>query len=114
MGKSAAKEVEQFLDKIKEDQLENWKSNNHYLIKRDYILGMRLDHQGINQDGTHRIWVQPCKGGKSKISGLDSGDFVARVVVTDGASPANVKQGLLMSAGEDAHDYKVDQNGITH
>ena len=68
----------------------------------------------MNNDGTHRIWVQPLPRGKSRISGLNSKDYVARVVVTDGASPADVKEGLIKSVNNDAHDYKVDANGITY
>ena len=48
MGRGgSAQDVESFLDKIGLTQLENWTSNNHYNIKCDYGLGMRLDHQGV-------------------------------------------------------------------
>ena len=69
----------------------------------------------MNQDGTHRIWIQPLPHGKSRgISNLRSNNCIARVVVTDGASPADVKKGLVESAGDRGHDYKVDAMGVTH
>ena len=74
-------------------------------------------------DGTHRIWVQPLPGGKSRtirsvvfslslpesgIAELDfsnshmgSGNCVAHVHVETGAKPEDVKAGLVMSAQND-------------
>ncbi|KAL8827460.1 MAG: hypothetical protein Q9191_003171 [Dirinaria sp. TL-2023a] len=96
-GGKNIKHVKEFLDGINDEHFENW-STKQYTIVNNYKIGMRLDHQGMNQDGTHRIWIQPLSKGKSRnISAAGSGNYIARAHVADGSSPADVKAALVES-----------------
>jgi len=50
----------------------------------------------MNKDGTHRIYIQPLKGGKSrKISGLKTSNYIAQVHSPDPGTPADVRAALM-------------------
>lgn len=71
---------------------------------------MRLDHQGVNKDGTHRIWIQPLPKDKSRnISNAGSGNYVARVHVVEGSAPADVRKGLIKSTEGRGEMVKVGE-----
>ncbi|KAG7005374.1 hypothetical protein G7Y79_00020g049020 [Physcia stellaris] len=110
MGRGGAKkDVPTFLDSIKDEHYENFQEKT-YVIKEDKKLGMRLDHQGTNQDGTHRTWIQPLENGTSRnVSKAGTNKAIARVIVTIGAKPADVKQGLVQcERSRTNYEYKVD------
>lgn len=68
----------------------------------------------MNQDGTHRIWIQPLENGTSRnVSKAGTDKSIARVIVTNGAKPADVKQGLIRSErSRTNYEYKVDKDGV--
>lgn len=83
------KSVRAFLDGIPDAKLKNFSSRERTLVK-DRENGFRLDHQGVNSDGSKkdRLFIQPI-GGKSKASNLPTSTVLAQVHVTD---PGNVKE----------------------
>lgn len=52
----------------------------------------------MNKDGTHRIYIQPLRRGKSrKISGLQTSNYIAQVHSSDPGTPADVRAALMES-----------------
>jgi hypothetical protein len=52
----------------------------------------------MDKDGTHRIYMQPLKGGESrKISGLKTSYYIAQVHSPDPGTPADVRAALMES-----------------
>lgn len=97
-GGKSGKAIKEFLDGINNEHFENFEQRE-YTIKEDHKLGMRLDHQGMNKDGTHRIYIQPLKHGKARsISKLGNSKCVAQIHVVEGADPEEVQDALIESA----------------
>lgn len=117
-----AADIEAFLDTVSDEKLKDWQAKQ-YTIVRNFKIGFRLDHQGVslsgdpftllvlrslkmNQDGTgtHRLFIQPLKGGRSRWSKVPPGTVLAQVHVADPAEPKNVRQAFIDSA---AHESKI-------
>ena len=72
----------------------------------------------MNQDGTHRIYIQPLKGGKARtISKLKSDKYISQIHVIEGAAPADVREALEKSAKDLGARFKVgkgnDKGNVT-
>ncbi|KAK4210127.1 hypothetical protein QBC37DRAFT_403729 [Rhypophila decipiens] len=71
MAPQARTNLESFLDSVLDAHLVMNQYSGEETIKADFRKGFRLDHQGTNNDETvhpwtHRIYVQPVGGSKSK------------------------------------------------
>ena len=65
-----ARLVQDFVDAVHISKFENFPTGNNITLDEKPKLSMRLDHQGMNIDGTHRIYIQPLGGGgKSRGAG---------------------------------------------
>ena len=60
---SQARLVQDFVDAVHSDKFKDFPDKNNITLEEKPKLSMRLDHQGMNKDGTHRIWIQPLGGG---------------------------------------------------
>lgn len=62
------------------------------------VLGFRLDHQGVNSDGSNkdRLYIQPI-GGKSKVSQMPKKAVIAQIHVTDPGDPRGIRDALFNS-----------------
>jgi len=66
----------------------------------------------MNKNGTHRIYIQPLKGGKSrKISGLNTSDYIAQVHSPDPGTPAVVRAALMESVKSSGKLTSADPRG---
>ena len=67
---SQARLVQAFVDDVPNDKFENFPTGDNITLAEKPKHSMRLDHQGMNIDGTHRIYIQPLGGGgKSRGTG---------------------------------------------
>lgn len=105
------KDLRAFVDGIPDAKLQNFGSGEYSIVtNRD--LGFRLDHQGINQDGsgTDRLFIQPlgqASRGKSQASKMHPSKVLAQVHVKDPADPKKVREGLWNSIKSRAALVKV-------
>ncbi|CAH0042633.1 unnamed protein product [Clonostachys rhizophaga] len=99
------KDAELFLADIPDEKLKNFREGE-YTIARDYDLGLRLDHQGMNKDKNeaphvHRLYIQPVGRAKarSKRSGQEQSNagVKARCHATDTAKPEEIREALIES-----------------
>jgi len=77
------KMIKKFIDSLSDGKLSGWR-DKEYTIADDRKLGYRIDHQGTNKNAAtkkHRIYIQNCKGGKSKYSNQPAKKILARSTV---------------------------------
>ena len=94
------KAIREFLDAIADEKLKNFVSSQKTIVE-DRKAGFRLDHQGINSDGSRkdRLHIQPI-GGKSKASKLPTKTVLAQIHVIDPGDPKEIRDALSKRAKE--------------
>ncbi|KAK4697899.1 hypothetical protein P7C71_g239, partial [Lecanoromycetidae sp. Uapishka_2] len=90
------KAVKDFLDAIPDEKLKNFVTSEKTMVK-DRKHGFRLDHQGVNNDGTSRLYIQRIPGGKSQASMGSTKNVIAQIHVMDPADPNEIRQALFDS-----------------
>ena len=97
MGES--KKIAEFVDGLSKEKFSGFR-DKEYTIADDRKLGYRLDHQGVNKDKStkpHRIYIQSCKGGKSRMSKGGGKLVLADVHCDDPADAEKVRDALKQS-----------------
>lgn len=93
------KMIKKFIDGLSDGKLSGWR-DKEYTIADDRKLGYRIDHQGTNKNAStkkHRIYIQNCKGGKSKYSNQPAKKILAEVHCDDPEDADKVRDGLKES-----------------
>lgn len=100
---SEKKAIKKFIDSLSDGKLSGWR-DKEYTIGDDRKLGYRIDHQGTNDDVTtkkHRLFIQNCKGGKSRYSNLPAKKVLAHIHCDDPEDADKVRDGLKESTDID-------------
>ena len=86
--------IKEFLESIPNEKLKNFASSEKTLFHHKKLV-FRLDHQGVNQDGSmkDRLYIQPT-GGNSYISMADPKSVIAQIHVTDPGNPRDIRKAL--------------------
>ena len=90
--------IKEFVDNIPDEKLKGFVSSEKTIVENRNI-GFRLDHQGVNKDGSgkDRLYIQPLARGKTRASRMSSSSVLAQIHVTDPGDPKQIRDALFNS-----------------